>query len=360
MGETIMMKTLKEFYANKKVLITGHTGFKGSWLVSWLNSMGAQVTGFALPPLQKDDHFNLLQLDKRISHVIGDIRDYDAIKKVFASFQPDIVFHLAAQALVRRSYNEPKLTFDTNIGGAVNVLEAIRMTPSVRSAVYITSDKCYSNREWVWGYRENDILGGEDPYSASKAAAEVVFHAYTASYFSARRDMGIASARAGNVIGGGDWSADRVVPDTIRSLRDNKQVILRNPDSTRPWQHVLEPLSGYLLLAYKLFANPKEYSNSYNFGPRVESIKTVKELAGKIVRTWGTGEIIIEPQPNAPHECGLLHLNCDKAHQELGWNPRWGFEKGVEKTVEWYRQVVSGIPAETVTASHIQQYMEHA
>ncbi|MGA2091685.1 MAG: CDP-glucose 4,6-dehydratase [Endomicrobiales bacterium] len=355
-----MMESLKQFYAGKKVLITGLTGFKGSWLGSWLNEMGAQVTGLALAPLHADDHFNLLELDKRVRYINGDIREYAVVEKAFAQSKPDIVFHLAAQALVRRSYNEPKLTFDTNIGGSVNVLEAVRNTPGIRSVVYITSDKCYCNKEWVWGYRETDELGGEDPYSASKAAAEIVFHAYRSSFFARHSDLGIATARAGNVIGGGDWSADRIVPDTIRALRDRKPVLLRNPDSTRPWQHVLEPLSGYLLLAQKLYNEPKEFSSSWNFGPRVEAIKTVQELAQKIVAIWGSGNVIVERQANAPHEAGLLHLNCDKSHQKLGWDPHWGFEVGVEKTTQWYQQVIAGVPARTVTTTQIHEYMEAA
>ena len=358
MGKMEITPVLKQFFAGKKVLITGHTGFKGSWLGLWLSELGAEVTGLALPPLRPDDHFNLLQLDKKLTHVTGDIRDYSAVEKVFSKCRPEIVFHLAAQALVRRSYNEPKLTFDTNIGGSVNILEAIRQTPGIRAVVYITSDKCYHNKEWDRGYCETDELGGDDPYSASKAAAEIVFHAYLKSFFASRPELGIASARAGNVIGGGDWSEDRIVPDAIKALRDKKKIILRNPDSTRPWQHVLEPLSGYLKLAQELHKDPRSFSSSWNFGPTEGSIKTVQDLARKIVLVWGSGDITVQRQEKAVPEAGLLHLNCDKANQELGWFPRWGFDRGVEKTVQWYQKVINGEPALKVTSTHIQEYME--
>lgn len=355
-----MMNELKKFYAGKNVLITGHTGFKGSWLAEWLLALGAQVTGFALPPLQPDDHFNLLGLSSRLRHIEGDIRDAAQLKKVCADVRPDIVFHLAAQALVRRSYQEPQLTFETNVMGSVNLLEAVRHTPSVRSLVYITSDKCYQNVEWVWGYRETDRLGGDDPYSASKACAEIVLHSYVTSFFKERPTCGIAGARAGNVIGGGDWSVDRIVPDAMRSLRSGKPIVLRNPVSTRPWQHVLEPLFGYLLLGARLWDQPQAFGGSWNIGPRVDSIKTVMDLARKITAVWGGGEIAVERQLNAPHEAGLLHLNCDKAHQQLGWVPRWGFDMGVEKTVQWYKQVMDGAPAKNVTAAQIRAYMGEA
>ena len=322
MGRVVMREPLSVF-KGRRVLVTGDTGFKGSWLCVWLNQLGAEVTGFALPPAQANDHFNLLQLDRVIQHVDGDIRDLPALQRVFAKLQPEFLFHLAAQSLVRYSYDEPKLTFDTNIGGSVNILECVRATPSLRAAIYVTSDKCYRNKEWVWGYRENDELGGRDPYSASKAAAELVFSAYVDAYFAQRNALGIASVRAGNVIGGGDWAADRIVPDSIKSLQQGRPIVLRNPQSTRPWQHVLEPLSGYLALASKLYSTGHEFSGSWNFGPRVESTRTVRDLAEKIVACWGQGSIEVAQQQGAPHEAGLLHLNCDKAIQQLGWTPRW-------------------------------------
>jgi CDP-glucose 4,6-dehydratase len=344
-------------FKGKRILITGNTGFKGSWISLWLKELGADVVGYALPPSREDDHFNLIGLDKIIHHVNGDIQELPSLQRTFNEFQPEILFHLAAQPLVRFSYEEPKLTFDTNVGGSVNILEAIRSTDSLRAAIYVTSDKCYLNKEWTWGYRENDELGGRDPYSASKAAAELIFSAYMDSYLNQRRDFGAASVRAGNVIGGGDWSQDRIVPDSIKSLIKKEPIILRNPMSTRPWQHVLEPLSGYLILAARLYESPKAYSGSWNFGPRGESIHTVSDLAHKIVSCWGHGEVQIRNQGESPHEAGLLHLNCDKAHQLLGWYPKWGFESTVEETVKWYREVNNGVPALQITKKQINDFM---
>ncbi len=340
----------------RRVLVTGHTGFKGSWLCVALNELGADVTGYALPPEGDDSHFKLLGLEKSIRHVVGDIRDYEELRSLFENIKPEIVLHLAAQALVRRSYDEPKLTFDTNIVGSVNVLEAVRNTPSVRSLVYITSDKCYLNREWEWGYRENDELGGRDPYSASKAAAELVFSAYQDSFFKQRESLGSSSVRAGNVIGGGDWALDRIVPDCIRSIRDGHPIVLRSPESTRPWQHVLEPLSGYLLLAARLYDSAKTYSGAWNFGPSGSDIRTVKDLATKIVEQWGGGRIEIDRSEAIFHEARLLHLNCDKAHQLLGWYPRWNFDRTVSQTVRWYREILTGTPAAVITRQQINEY----
>ena len=340
----------------KRVLVTGHTGFKGSWLCVALNELGANVTGYALPPEGDDSHFKLLELEKSVHHVVADIRDGEKLQSVFDEAQPEIVFHLAAQALVRRSYDEPKLTFDTNVAGSVNVLEAVRNTPSVRSFVYITSDKCYLNREWEWGYREIDELGGRDPYSASKAAAELIFSAYQDSFFKQRESLGASSVRAGNVIGGGDWALDRIVPDCIRSLQENNPIVLRSPESTRPWQHVLEPLSGYLLLAARLFDSTKKYSGAWNFGPRSSDIRTVKDLANKIIEQWGGGRIEIDKSGAIFHEARLLHLNCDKAHQLLGWRPHWHFERTIMETVRWYLEIQAGTPASDITRRQINEY----
>jgi len=352
------MRELFSVLKGKRILLTGETGFKGSWLCLWLSQLGADVVGFALPPKRDNDHFNLLQLGKITRHVEGDIRDLPALKRVFDEFQPEFLFHLAAQSLVRYSYDEPKLTFDTNVGGSINVLECVRTTPSLRSVIYVTSDKCYLNKEWEWGYRENDELGGRDPYSASKAAAELVFSSYRDSFFSQRDSLGIASVRAGNVIGGGDWSADRIVPDSIKALQQKQPVLLRNPQSTRPWQHVLEPLSGYLALACQLYADPKRFSGSWNFGPRAESIRTVQNLAEKIVSCWGEGEVQIAAENAVHHEARLLQLNCDKSIQGLGWTPRWDFDRTVEMTVQWYRNITDDVPARKVTNDQIAQYME--
>ena len=341
----------------KRVLVTGHTGFKGSWLCVALNELGAEVTGYALPPDGDDSHFQLLGLADSVNHIVGDIRDYEKLQDVFDAVKPEFVFHLAAQALVRRSYDEPKLTFDTNVAGSVNVLEAVRNTPSVRVLIYVTSDKCYLNREWEWGYRENDELGGHDPYSASKAAAELVFSAYRDSYFIRRETLGAASVRAGNVIGGGDWAADRIVPDCIRALRDGRPTILRSPESTRPWQHVLEPLSGYLLLAARMYEAAKKYSGAWNFGPHSSEIRTVKSLTTKIIEQWGDGgRIEIDKGAATFYEAKLLHLNCDKSHQLLHWNPHWDFDRTVVETVRWYREILDGTPALTITRRQIHDF----
>ncbi|HEY9855752.1 MAG TPA: CDP-glucose 4,6-dehydratase [Stenomitos sp.] len=353
----VVNETLTETYRGKRVLVTGDTGFKGSWLSYWLQQMGAEVVGYALPPERPNDHFHLLDLGKLIRHVDGDVRDAKLLSQTFAEFQPEFLFHLAAQPIVRLSYQDPKTTFDTNVGGAVNILEAVRQTPSLRSAIFVTSDKCYRNKEWLWGYRENDELGGHDPYSASKAAAELVFSAYLDSYFRQRTDLGIASVRAGNVIGGGDWAADRIVPDCMRLLGSSQPITLRNPHATRPWQHVLDPLYGYLLLASHLARDPKRFEGSWNFGPSSHSVQTVQELAERIVAHWGDGEIIVTPDAQAPHEANLLRLNCDKAHQFLKWYPRWEFEETVRETVRWYKGVATGTPARQLTEAQIGAYM---
>lgn len=356
--DQMVTNTAFEVFRGRRVLVTGDTGFKGSWLCLWLHQLGAQVLGYALSPEREDDHFNLLGLDNLIEHITGDIRDLTCVKEAFDRFQPEIVFHLAAQPLVRYSYAEPKLTFDTNVAGSVNILEAVRLCSAVRSFVYVTSDKCYRNNEWIWGYRENDELGGHDPYSASKAAAELVFSSYQDSFFHVRRNFGAATVRAGNVIGGGDWAADRIVPDAIRALRDGGAIHLRNPNSTRPWQHVLEPLSGYLLTASYLLDKPKDFSCAWNFGPDTKSIRTVGDLAQMIVAKWGSGQIEIEPQVNAPHEARLLHLNCDKAHQLMQWHSKWDVERAINETVGWYRAVHEGDSAFEVSSKQILAYME--
>jgi CDP-glucose 4,6-dehydratase len=339
------------------VLVTGDTGFKGSWLTLWLAEAGAEVYGYALPPEREADHFNALSLSNRIVHQNGDIRDRAGLGGFFERAQPEYVFHLAAQALVRRSYRDPKYTFDTNVGGSVNLLECVRETPSVKALVYITSDKCYRNKEWIWGYRENDELGGHDPYSASKAAAEHVFSAYADSFFRSRADFGYATVRAGNVIGGGDWSEDRIVPDCVRALRDGEAIVLRKPQSTRPWQHVLEPLGGYLTLAAALAQNPTRYSGAWNFGPEGEAARSVLDLTQAIVSRWGSGKIEVQAATDDPHEASLLHLNCDKAHQVLGWYPRWSFERTVAETVAWYRAVLSGQSVSKVSGDQIKTYL---
>jgi CDP-glucose 4,6-dehydratase len=345
-------------FKNKKVLVTGDTGFKGSWLAYWLHHLGAKVFGFALPPERDYDHYAALGLEKLIHHKDGDVREFTQVQNFIKKIQPEFVFHLAAQPLVRKSYNEPKLTFDTNVGGSINILEAVRLTPSVKVLIAITSDKCYKNKEWCWGYRENDELGGKDPYSASKAAAEIVYSAYQDSFFNDRPQFGSASVRAGNVIGGGDWSTDRIVPDCIRALENNKPIELRNPSATRPWQHVLEPLSGYLLLASRMYEKPKQFGGPYNFGPESREMHTVNDIANELISVWGAGKIKITKKDSDPPEAGLLHLNCDKAHHDLGWYPRWNFTRTVEQTAKWYKSVKEGENAESITRQQIIEYME--
>jgi len=335
------VRNLSNIYKGKRVLVTGDTGFKGSWLALWLHKLGAHVIGMALPPDTEPSLFDLLFLKDMIDHLDADIRDRNEVEKVFRQAEPDIVFHLAAQALVRDSYNDPKKTFDTNIGGTVNVLESIRGCPNVRAAVVITSDKCYENQDWVWGYREKDPLGGHDPYSASKAAAEIVSAAYSRSYF--RKNglgphLGFATARAGNVIGGGDWAKDRIIPDCVRALVTEKPILIRNPKATRPWQHVLDPLAGYLMLAARLMESPDTFSGAWNFGPLSSDQITVHELAERFVRVWGDGTIQTPPiGKTALHEAHLLHLNVDKAAFALKWKPVLDSSCAIDWTAHWYK-----------------------
>jgi len=347
---------LKRFFSNKKVLITGHTGFKGSWLAFLLNDIGADVMGFALPPVTAISHFDLLGLDKKIKHVVGDIRDASLLTDAMNKFQPEFVFHLAAQALVRPSYDDPTATFSTNVMGSVNLLDAVRHCESVRSLVYVTSDKCYENVEWIWGYRENDRLGGRDPYSASKAAAEVVFSSYARSFFEQHPSLGAATARAGNVIGGGDWAVDRIIPDCMRAIEAGEPILLRNPLATRPWQHVLEPLAGYLMLAARLYEQPKRWGGSWNFGPSTHEVRTVQNVAEVIIGHLGKGRIEVFESKTQLHEARLLQLNCDKAHQLLGWYPRWNVEETLKATAHWYKEVINGASAELITRAQIRTF----
>lgn len=347
---------LRDLFFNKKVLITGHTGFKGSWLAFLLHEMGAEVLGFALAPSTTPNHFNLLELDLKIHHVLGDICDASLIAGTLDTFQPDFVFHLAAQALVRPSYEDPLSTFSTNVLGSVNLLEAVRRCRSVRSLVYITSDKCYENVEWIWGYREGDPLGGRDPYSASKAAAEIAFSSYARSFFDHNSSLGAASARAGNVIGGGDWALDRIIPDCIRAIGAGKPTVLRNPRATRPWQHVLEPLAGYLLLAARLYEEPKRWGGSWNFGPSTNEVRTVHNVVEIIIKHFGKGSIETLTAQTRVHEANLLQLNCDKAHQLLGWYPRWNVDQTLEATAFWYKSVMNGGNTEQITREQVHQF----
>ena len=355
MGKITMTEAFASF-KGKKIFVTGHTGFKGTWLTFLLTELGADVMGYALEPNEGPSHFNMLKLREKIKHLVGDVRDADALSNAIQSFKPEYVLHLAAQPLVKKSYIDPVSTFSTNIMGSVNLLDAVRTCDSVRSLVYITSDKCYENLEWIWGYRENDRVGGHDPYSASKGAAEVVFSAYSRSYFASRPTLGAATTRAGNVIGGGDWAEDRIIPDCIRSIENGTAIPIRNPLATRPWQHVLEPLSGYLLLAAQLRENPAKYSGAWNFGPSSTEVRTVHEVANNIVAYMGRGEVVITGSADQHHEAMLLQLNCDKAHQELDWFPRWHVEETLAATAEWYKVVLEGGDVEQVTRKQLQKY----
>ena len=317
-----------------KILLTGHTGFKGSWLALWLQQLGAEVIGLALPPETHPSHWDLLKLDIEEHHV--DIRDYAAVQAVISKVQPNIIFHLAAQALVRRSYADPLATWSTNVQGTAHVLEASRHVPSVRAIVVVTTDKCYENQEWLWGYRENDRLGGHDPYSASKAGAELVAASYRKSYFSSQDSLQLATARAGNVIGGGDWSEDRLIPDLVRASTRGESVEIRSPHATRPWQHVLESLSGYLLLGQRLLERRAGFAEAWNFGPDESGNQTVSAVLSRLTQSWGELRWHLA-SASQPHEAGLLQLDSTKARTLLPWTPVWGLDEGLKQTAHWYR-----------------------
>jgi CDP-glucose 4,6-dehydratase len=351
----------KAAYHNRRVLITGHTGFKGSWLAVWLSQMGAKITGYSLQPPTQPNHFQLLDLD--INSVNGDIRDLDKLKAVFREQQPEIVFHLAAQAIVRLSYRDPVETFTSNVMGTVNVLEAARSTETVRAIVNVTSDKCYENREWLWGYREVDALGGHDPYSASKGCCEIVTGCWRRSFFNPK-DYGtshqtlLASTRAGNVIGGGDWAPDRLIPDIVRAFHGNERVLIRNPQAIRPWQHVLEPLSGYLLLGQRLLEGRKEFAEAWNFGPPDEDAVTVEELVGHAKRIWPGVHYECKEDSDGFHEAGTLRLDCSKARAGLRWRPVWDVGTAVQKTILWYKAFYES--KEITSSKDIESYIQDA
>ncbi len=340
-----MNQSFGEIYKKKKVLITGHTGFKGSWLSLWLTDMGAEVHGYALPPITTPCLFDLLKLKDLVNHKEADICDFAQLRKTVKSVKPDIIFHLAAQPLVRESYETPMETVLVNTIGTANVLEAVRVENLPCAIVFVTTDKCYENKEWLFGYRENDAMGGYDPYSASKGAAELLIASWRRSFFNPKKikDHGvrIASVRAGNVIGGGDWSKDRIVPDCIRDLQQYGVIQVRNPYATRPWQHVLEPLGGYLKLGAKLLdensADLHLYCEAYNFGPLISSNKNVGALVDGIIKVWGAGKWESFSPDKNDHEASLLHLTIDKAYHRLNWLPKWDFDETVRYTVEWYK-----------------------
>ena len=325
-------------FEGKTVLVTGHTGFKGSWLSIWLKELGANVIGYSLEPYTQNGNFVVADVDRKIKSNIGDIRDYDKLKGIFDQYQPEIVFHLAAQPVVRLSYEQPKLTYDTNIGGTVNLLECCRTTDSVKVIINVTSDKCYENKEWIWGYRENDRIGGHDPYSSSKGCTEIITAAYRNSFFYVNNKF-LSSVRAGNVIGGGDWREDRLVPDCIRALKKGKPIGIRSPLSVRPWQHVLEPLSGYLLLASKMYEDGDKFSGAWNFGPYHGSTITVEEFVKKLIGYWGSGQYkdLSKQSSHEPHEASLLMLDISKAINLLNWAPVLNVSEAIEYTVNWYK-----------------------
>lgn len=351
-------------YSGKRVLVTGHTGFKGSWLSHWLLQLGAKVAGYSINTPTTPSNFEVIGLKKQIKHYEGDIRNRDYLMKVFNEFKPEIVFHLAAQALVRRSYEDPVTTFEVNTLGTMNILECIRKTPSVRAGIIITSDKCYRNVEWVWGYRENDMLGGEDPYSGSKGCAELVSYSYIHSYFKNQPDQSVATTRAGNVIGGGDWAEDRIVPDCIRAWSKGEKLVIRNPYATRPWQHVLEPLSGYLWIGANLWErNPKVIGNAYNFGPDATVNHPVETLISMMSQYWPKAKWEIDPEAlkNRP-EAKLLKLCCDKALFDLVWHAVLPFSETVRFTSEWYQKYYENSKMDMYhfSVKQIEQYCQQA
>ena len=334
-----------EFYNGKKVLVTGHTGFKGSWLCRILINAGADVTGYALKAPTNPNLFSLCDMEEKMHSVIGDIRDFDHLMQVFDEVQPEIVFHLAAQPIVRDSYKNPVYTYETNVMGTVNICECVRLHPSVKSFLNVTTDKVYENKEWEWGYRENEPLDGFDPYSNSKSCSELVTHSYINSFFS-KRDLAVSTARAGNVIGGGDFANDRIIPDCIRAAAEKKDIIVRNPHSTRPYQHVLEPLAMYLTIAMRQYED-KYYAGFYNVGPDDCDCITTEQLVDLFCEKWGEGQSWVNQYDGGPHEASFLKLDCSKIKKTFGYKPRWHIEEAVEKTVEWFKCYYAGesIPA---------------
>lgn len=339
-----MIDIFNKFYKGKRVLVTGHTGFKGSWLSIWLNELGAEVVGVAKDPFTNRDNYVLSGIGNRIkADIRADIRDGEKMKKIFAEYQPEIVFHLAAQPLVRLSYDIPVETYETNVMGTINIMEAIRATDSVKIGVMITTDKCYENKEQIWGYRENEPMGGYDPYSSSKGATEIAINSWRRSFFNPndygkKHHVSVASVRAGNVIGGGDWALDRIIPDCIKAIENGEPIVIRNRMAVRPWQHVLEPLSGYMLLAMKMWNEPIKYCEGWNFGPCAESISTAWDVASKLIDNYGQGELKDMSDPDAVHEANLLMLDISKAKFKLGWEPRMDINQCMAMVADWYRK----------------------
>ena len=352
------MTGARDFWRNRRVLVTGHTGFKGAWLSLWLLRMGARVTGFALPPSTSPNLFTLAALDQGIDSQLGDVRDPSAVDRVMARSGAEVVFHLAAQALVRRSYVDPVGTYAANVMGTAHVLDAARRASGVGAIVVVTSDKCYENREWWWPYREEDAMGGHDPYSSSKGCAELVTAAWRRSFCLAdeARPVGLGSARAGNVIGGGDWADDRLVPDCMRAFASGDAVVLRRPEAVRPWQHVLEPLAGYLMLAERLSGDPRGFGEAWNFGPAPDDARPVAWVVERLSRFWGDDARWELDRGTHPHEAGLLQVDASKARARLGWAPRLSLEEGLRWTVEWYRRFAAGEDAAALALEQIGRF----
>lgn len=351
-----------EFWRGKSVFVTGHTGFKGSWLSLWLQQMGALVTGYALAPPTTPSLFDIAKVSQGMTSVLGDVRDSAALSSAMQAAQPELVIHMAAQPLVRLSYTNPVETYSTNVMGTVLLLEAVRQTASIRAVVNVTTDKCYANQEWVWGYRENEAMGGLDPYSSSKACAELVTAAYRHSFFktpgTASHGAALATARAGNVIGGGDWAQDRLVPDILTAFQSGQPVTLRHPKATRPWQHVLEPLRGYLTLAEKLYCNGSEFAEAWNFGPHLDDAQPVQWIVERMAKLWGPAASWRLDEGIHPHEAHYLKLDTAKAAQGLGWQPQLRLNEALAMTVDWERQRHAGADMRSITIAQIQAYQD--
>ncbi|MDE2519410.1 MAG: CDP-glucose 4,6-dehydratase [Methanocorpusculum sp.] len=344
-------------FKGKRILITGHTGFKGSWLAIWLSQLGAEVHGYSLPPNTEPNHYTATRIHELLkSEFLADLRDREQLTNYIHKVQPDCIFHLAAQPLVRRSYAEPVETFDTNVMGSIYVMDAVRTLGKPCTVIMITTDKCYLNVNQVWGYRECDPLGGHDPYSASKAAAEIVIASYRDSYFPKESSVRLASVRAGNVIGGGDWAEDRIIPDAVRAVTSGKSLEVRSPQAVRPWQHVLEPLSGYMLLAAKMLAGDADLAGAWNFGPLPTGAATVREITEEFYRIWGKGNVVYDPSLANLHEAAFLRLSSEKAMTHLGWKPVWNLSETLSKTAEWYRKYYSGEDARELSLADISEY----
>ncbi len=348
------------FWKGKKVFMTGHTGFKGSWLSLWLQSMGADLVGYSLAPPRRPNLFEVADVAEDMISLEGDIRDLTHLRLAIEEHQPEIVIHMAAQALVRYSYSNPVETYATNVMGTINVLEVVRLAASVKSVVVITSDKCYENREWAWSYRENEAMGGYDPYSSSKGCSELVTSAYRQSFFNKDgTTASLATARAGNVIGGGDWSEDRLLPDMLRAIAESRPVLIRSPHAIRPWQHVLEPLSGYLLLAEKLYEGGSDWGEGWNFGPNDSDAKPVQWIVAQFTQLWGEGASWVLDEATHPHEAHYLKLDCSKAKMRLEWEPQWSLGYALENIIAWYKAYEKGKDMRDFSLNQITKFQEH-